>query len=169
MRVQFSSYYAVIAVILTVVVVSGPIAPQIDFTPSSDQIESTQGPSNASITVLTVPSDGYRIIPKRYDDDPEFRIPSAVVHVIDVSANPTLIYEVSIPALGYSAAELYFITEANEGHNLSLDTANRTIERQDLTRESYLAQVNIRVRGTDGVTVLHTSNVTVQVEVTDEG
>jgi hypothetical protein len=158
------SYWVTVVVILGVVLISGPIVPMAEFTSTSVVRVDTSVEPNASITVLDVPSDGFRIAPERYDSDFALHMPSATVQVDDVSGDPTLIYELAVPDLRTTAATLYFITDVNEGNVLTLDTVPSTIQEQKVNRDTYSGELSIRVRAGNGSRTIHQQNVTVTVE-----
>lgn len=119
--------------------------------------------ASAAITVLSVPTDDYRIAPHPNASDPGLFMPPATVRVDRVTGEPTLVYQLAIPELGHIGFTLYFITPVNEGAELTLDTTPSTVDREKLTEDTYRGRVIIGVRETNGTAVFFAENVTVPV------
>lgn len=161
-------YWSVVGVILLTAVVSGPLVPLVDHPAATGGEGVPIERYDATVSVLSVPTEEFQIASQKYESTPALFVPPATVRVDTVVGEPTLVYEVTVPDLHVTAVTLYFISEANEGRELRLETTPTEISRNRLTEDRYRAAVSIRVRTADASNAVYETNVTVPVVLPDD-
>lgn len=151
------------------VVISGPIVPAIDFTQSPHETVPSTEPSNASILVVTPPSDEFRIRHGRWVSEIYLDSPPITIYVEEVVGTPILVYELEIRSLGYAAAQLAFLSERNEGQEITLDLQREPLNGERITESSYPTELSIHLRTGNETRDIYRKNVTVTVEGSNSG
>lgn len=152
--------------ILGVVLLSGPLVPFVDVTPAAPSIPS-DSPASASITVVSPPSDDFRIASARFGAGIYLYSAPLTVRVERVSGSPTLIYELRIDDLGVTFVSVAFLSEADAGTDQVLQIERSTIEPDRITKETYTGAVELRLRTGNETRLIHQQHVAVTVEDVD--
>lgn len=154
-----------IVVILVVVVISGPVLPQVDFTTYSiTSAVSDNDDSSLMISGIEVADIGPRIIPGPFEGQAILDVPSVSIRVEHVTGSPLLIYEVAVANLGHNIATLVAFREQDAGRTHSVDIKNSTLRTREINASSYPAELRIRIRTGNESTTVFRKNVTVIVE-----
>jgi hypothetical protein len=154
-------------VILGIVLLSGPLVPFVDFT-SADASTPSDGVSSATVSVVSPPSDDFRIAPARFGAGVYLYSVSMRVHVQTVTGSPTLIYELRVPGLGRNEVAVAFLGEPDEGRDLVLELGRGTVDPARVTESTYTATVELRLRAGNETRIIHQQTVTIPVEGLDE-
>lgn len=151
---------ATVAVIVVVLVLSGPLVGLVDLTPAEQPAE--VGDGNATVTVVSDPAADLRFDRGRFGTNVSYlRIPPAVVDVKAVSDRPRLVYVVRVPALDYRGSDAELLTD---GGRTRVRISHRAFERGQVTNDSYRATVTIRVQSFAVDRTVYERNVTVPVQ-----
>ena len=120
------------------------------------------GEGTAMVTVVSAP-DHVRLDPGRQGGGVYYlRVPDATIEVERLHGNPILSYSVSIDELGYKRSAVHLLGRAGEGR-LSLSLADDTIDGDRLEHDTYEAQVELVVRGSEGERTVYAGNASVEV------
>lgn len=154
--------WSTVGIIVGVMVLSGPMVGAVDLTPAPP--ESTPGDGNVSLSVVSVPSDGIRLDRGKYGSGVYvLRVPDAEVHVRSIRGSPIVVYKIRIPELGYARASIHVLEEGQDGQREKLEIDEDEIDPGRVTRKVYGGELLVVVRGSDGSSIPHRSNVTVEV------
>lgn len=158
----------VTGLIVLVVLLSGPLAPTIEFTTGAGHRPSFDERSSATISVVEPPSDEFRIAPGRFGTGPYLYSPPVLIHVERVTGAPIIAYELAIPGLSYVTASLTFPSETHEGENLTLTLERGTIQPELLSTSAYSAHLTVSIRAGEETRTVFRRNLTVTVEGFDD-
>ncbi|WP_424017477.1 hypothetical protein ACOZ4N_16630 [Halorientalis pallida] len=150
------------AVVLVVLVLSGPLVGVVDLTPESrGAAELGDGTANASI--VGDPTADLAITPGRFGTNVSYlRIPPAVVDVRQVEDRPRVLYLVSVPELGFERSVTEPLDERVDGR-VTLRMDDRAFPHARIRNESYRATVVVRVQSFEESRTVYRRNVTVPV------
>jgi len=149
---------AVVAIVVAVPVISGPVVGVVDLT-----TESMAGVGQGSATVdgVETPETG------RFDralsaDHYVMEVPDARIHVAAIEGQPLVAYKISVPELGYSRGTTHFLSDDDTGW-VTLSVRSETFAPERIERGSYEAELSLvlRVNGTEEV--LHEGPITMEV------
>lgn len=154
-----------VAVIVAVVLASGPLVGTVDLTPeraTDAGADVPLGNGTAAVSVVSVP-DTVRL------DRGEFganayavRVPNATVAVATAEGRPFLNYKLRIETLGHTTSALYEIGDrANDRIALTLDP--RPIAPDEVNRTEYAGELVVVLTDDRGRRVLYRGTITVEV------
>jgi hypothetical protein len=151
-----------VAVVLAVLVLSGPLVGIVDLTPETrGAAELGEGTANA--TVVGDPTADLAITPGRFGTNVSYlRIPPAVVDVRRVEDRPRLLYSVSVPRLDFERSVSEPLNERVDGR-ITLRMDDRAFTNARIRNESYRATVVVRVQSFEGTQTVYRRNATVPV------
>lgn len=150
---------AVVAVIVSVPVLSGPAVGFIDLT--TRNLEGV-GQGSATVDGVETPDTG------RFDralsaDHYVMKVPDARIHVAAIQGRPLVAYKVSVPALGYSRGTTHFLSDDDTGW-VSISLQSETFAPDRIERSSYEAELSVILRGNGTEEVLHEGPITLEVD-----
>jgi hypothetical protein len=151
---------SVIALILGVTLLSGPLVPGVTLASEPEPVALETG----NVTVSAVEMSGNVTLEKGsygaasyYLDAPPVR-----TQFSNLTGRPTLVYELTIEELGYSRTTNHFLDEsAGDAYELTL--ASDTFTDGEIKRDQYNGTVTISKRDSSGHGVVATRNVTISV------
>ncbi|MEF8886080.1 MAG: hypothetical protein V5A44_13300 [Haloarculaceae archaeon] len=149
---------AVVAVIVTVAVVSGPAVGLVDLT--TRPLEGV-GQGSATVDDVEAPETA------RFDrglaaDSYVLTVPDARVHVAAIEGRPLVSYELSIPAMGYSRTTTHFLRADDTGW-VALSLESNTFPPGRIDQSSYEGELSLVLRVDDTERELYRGPVTVEV------
>jgi len=151
-----------VAVVLVVLVLSGPLIGAVDLTPES-RSAAELGDGTANVTVVGDPTADLAITPGRFGTNVSYlRIPPAVVDVQRVEDRPRLLYSVAVPRLDFERSVTEPLDERVAGR-VTLRMDDRAFPHAKIRNESYRAIVVVRVQSFDGTRTVYRRNATVLV------
>jgi hypothetical protein len=159
------SAYLVVTVIGFVVLLSGPLVPQVDLTttPTEKPSPYCEAHGNASVTVEDVPREQFSVKQRRFGAGSYYiSAPDTTVSVENVQGCPVIVYRLTINDLNYFGQRLYFVTE-ERNRTVSLSVVKGTFTPSDIGAGPYDGTVTILVRG-DQKRPVYRTNVTVRVD-----
>lgn len=143
------------AVIVAVLLVSGPLVGAVDLTPADRGI----GDGTAEVTVER--TDDPVIDRGRFGTNVTYlRIPPAVVDVHGVEGRPRLVYTVRVPALGFERTATRLVDRPGRTR---VRMSPRAFERTTYDQSSYRAELLVRVQSFETDEVVYRRNVSVDV------
>jgi len=153
--------YAVVALLLAVVVLTGPLVGAVDLTHDSEMTGLGQG----TVSVSSVSTTG-SVDLKRGDYGAGtyyLSTPPARATVTAISGRPMLVYSIEIFGLNYKRSTTHFLSADDTG-DLTLTITRDSLTSDTVENDSYDGQLRVlaRTNGTDRL--LHRRNVTVEVE-----
>jgi hypothetical protein len=157
-RLQFGT----VAVILVVLVLSGPLVGVVDLTPES-RGAAELGDGTANVTVVGDPTADLAITPGRFGTNVSYlRVPPAVVDVDRVTGRPRLLYLVRVPDLGFERSVTEPLDERTDGR-VTLSMSDRAFAHARIRNDSYRATVVVRVQSFGGTRTVYRRNATLPV------
>jgi hypothetical protein len=150
------------AVVLAVLVLSGPLVGVVDLTPESrGAAELGDGTANAS--VVGDPATDLVITPGRFGTNVSYlRIPPVAVDVDRVEGRPRLLYLVQVPRLDFERSVTHSLRGGTDGR-VTLRMDDRAFVTESIRNDSYRATVTVRVQSFDGTRTVYRRNATVPV------
>ena len=155
---------AAFVVILAGTLVSGPLVPGVDFTQvrETDGGLDSLGDGSITITEATLPeravlrqgnygAGSYRLL-----------VPDATVVVANYTGRPIISYGVDIDEIGYSRNSIRILVNETDSQ-LSIPLEEDTLDKGQLSEDSYDAQLTLLTRANGNETVVATRNITVEV------
>ncbi|MFC6836242.1 hypothetical protein [Halomarina ordinaria] len=149
---------AVVAIVATLVL-TGPYGPVDATTAAADGFGSDGG--EASVAAVSLPDDATLTAGRYGAEAYTLRVPPATADVERVTGRPMLVYEVRVPALGYSRVSLASLDEGGEDVRLTL--ASDTFAPERIDRETYDGEVLVTVRSGEESRVVERAPLTVRV------
>ena len=150
----------VIAIILGVTLLSGPLVPGVTLAAEPEPVALETG----NVTVSAVELSGDVTLEKGsygaasyYLDAPPVR-----VHFANRTGRPTLVYKLTIEELGYTRTTNHFLDDST-GDTYMLTLASDTFTDGKIQREQYNGTVTVSKRDRAGHGVVATRNVTISV------
>lgn len=151
-----------LAVVLVVLVLSGPLVGIVDLTPET-RGAAQLGDGTANVTVVGDPTADLAITPGRFGTNVSYlRIPTAVVDVRRVDDRPRLLYSVTVPKLDFERSVTEPLDEGVDGR-VRLSMSDRAFAHAKIRNESYRATVRVRVQSFEGTRTVYQRNTTVPV------
>ena len=149
-----------VALVLLVVLVTGPLVGAVDLTRERDPTAGL-GQGNATVTVESMPERATLAQGDYGADSYYLRVPAAAVRLSNVSERPLLAYAIDVPNLSYSRTTSHFVSDQSEGR-FEVTLQEDTIVASKVQQSSYAAQLRLILRG-DAERTIATRNVTVEV------
>ncbi|MEA5387054.1 hypothetical protein VB779_08265 [Haloarculaceae archaeon H-GB11] len=152
--------YGVVAVLLGVALVSGPLVGAVDLThePPADYGEGT-----VTVGAVSAPDSATLDRGSYGEQSYQLEVPDATLEVTAISGRPIVAYTLSIDVLGYSRTTTHFFSERNNGtQTLSLESD--TFAPDEIGNSSYDGELEIVVRDSGPERTVLRTNVTVEVE-----
>jgi hypothetical protein len=152
----------VVAVVLAVSLLSGPLVAGVDLSPTPDEGPPPQT-GDATVAVVSTP-DTARLDRGSFGADAPYTlvVPDATVRLSNVTGGPLLVYKLRIRALGYTRGTTHFLDPSSAGTRaVGLD---RTTLEEDLAQDRYEGELLLLLRGDGPERTLYRGNVTVRVE-----
>lgn len=151
----------VVATVLLVSLLSGPLVAGIDLSPPPDELQSAQT-GNATVDVVSAPENA-RLERGAFGAEAPYTltVPDATVIISNVTGRPLLVYKVRIPELGYQRGTTHFLDASAEGRR-SLNLESATLE-EELSQDSYRGELFVILRGDGPERTIYRGNVTVEV------
>ncbi|KAA9398759.1 hypothetical protein Har1130_11135 [Haloarcula sp. CBA1130] len=151
---------SVIAIILGVTLLSGPLVPGVTLATEPEPVALETG--NVTVSEVEMPEKvtlekGSYGAANYYLDSPP-----AHVHFSNLTGRPTLVYELTIEELGYARTTNHFLDEST-GNAYELTLASDTFTDGEIKRDQYNGTVTISKRDSSGHGVVATRNVTISV------
>ncbi|WP_434530454.1 hypothetical protein ACODNH_14070 [Haloarcula sp. NS06] len=151
---------SVIAIILGVTLLSGPLVPGVTLTTEPEPVALEAG--NITVSTVEMPEDvtlkkGSYGAASYYLD-----APPVPIHFANHTGRPTLVYELTIEELGYSRTTNHFLGDST-GDTYELTLASDTFTDAEIERERYNGTVTVSKRDESGHGVVATRNVTISV------
>ncbi|AQL43095.1 hypothetical protein BV210_10380 [Halorientalis sp. IM1011] len=157
-RLQFGTA----AVVLAVLLLSGPLVGIVDLTPES-RGAAELGAGTANATVVGDPTAELAITSGRFGTNVSYlRIPPASVDVDRVEQRPRLLYVVRVPQLDFERSVTHPLDESVDGR-VTLRMDDRAFPNRVIRTDSYRATVIVRVQSFDGTRTIYRRNATVPV------
>ena len=161
MTPERQAVWAVVAVIITGALLSGPMVAGIDLSPEA---ETGPPPGTGTATVEVVATPEVATLRKgSFGADAPYtlRVPDATVRLSNVTGGPLLVYKLRIRELGYTRGTTHFLDETATGQR-SVSLEGTTLE-ETLAQEQYQGKVLLVLRGDGTERTLYRGNVTVEV------
>lgn len=150
------------AVVLVVLVLSGPLVGVVDLTPES-RGAAELGDGTAEASVVGDPTADLAITPGRFGTNVSYlRVPPAVVDVRQVEDRPRLLYIVRVPALNFERSVTEPLDERVDGR-VTLRMDDRAFQHARIRNESYNATVVVRVQSFEVSRTVYRRTATVPV------
>ncbi|WP_367175893.1 hypothetical protein [Haloarcula rubripromontorii] len=151
---------SVIAIILGVTLLSGPLAPGVTLATEPEPVALESG--NVTVSEVEMPEKvtiekGSYGAASYYLDAPPVRIQFA-----NRTGRPTLVYELTIEELGYTRTTNHFLDDST-GDTYDLTLASDTFTGGEIEHEKYNGTVTVSKRDGAGHGVVATRNVTISV------
>ncbi|RLN01641.1 hypothetical protein [Haloarcula sp. Atlit-7R] len=151
---------SVIAIILGVTLLSGPLVPGVTLATEPEPVALETG--NVTVSAVEMPEKvtlekGSYGAASYYLDAPPVRIQFA-----NRTGQPTLVYELTIEELGYTRTTNHFLDDST-GDTYDLTLASDTFTDGEIKREQYNGTVAVSKRDGAGHGVVATRNVTISV------
>lgn len=157
-----SVVYGVVGVILLVTLVSGPLVGAVDLT-HKQRCRAPVGSGSASVTVDSLP-DRATISQGKFGSKAYYlQVPDGAVTLSNVTGQPLISYDISIPAMGLTTGPTMFLC-AGQSRRQTLSIQQRTIDRDELTADSYNATLTVTLRADGEETVVREKPIVVEVE-----
>ena len=154
------AFYSIIAAIIFVTLLSGPLIPSINWTQETSSGNFPEG--QADITVIDWPNKG-SIEPLKFrSEEYKLTIDSAKIRATTVSGSPVVNYRLNIPKMNRSQVAVYTLTPSDEGSTLSLEIPQSQLESVPAVDELD-AEVEVLVRNNSGKREIGSRNVTISV------
>ncbi|RXK47251.1 hypothetical protein [Halorientalis pallida] len=151
-----------VAVVLVVLVLSGPLVGVVDLTPES-RGAAELGDGTANVTVTGDPGADLAITSGRFGTNVSYlRIPPAAVDVHHVEERPRLLYLVSVPGLGFERSVTEPLDERVDGR-VNIPMSDRAFAHVRVRNDSYRATVVVRVQSFEETRTVYRRNTTVPV------
>ncbi|WP_336329835.1 hypothetical protein [Haloarcula sp. CGMCC 1.2071] len=151
---------SVIAIILGVTLLSGPLVPGVTLASEPEPVTLESG--NVTVSTVEMPDEvtlekGSYGAASYYLDAPPVRIQFA-----NRTGRPTLVYELTIEELGYTRTTNHFLDDS-AGDTYDLTLASDTFTDGEVKHEQYNGTVTVSKRDGAGHGVVATHNVTISV------
>jgi len=145
-----------------VMVVSGPLVPQVDFT--SRDVAPADGQPRINATIQQPPVGSFTFTRGGYGTDVYYlEAPTAEIRIDSISGSPLVLYEIDLYTLNRSLSTVTFLDARTADGTISLAFDAPAIESDQLQSDSYPATVRILTRADNRTTVLYNTSVTVSV------
>ena len=153
-----------VAIILAGTLISGPLAPGVDFTQvrETEQGLDSLGSGTISIAGATLPD---RAVLQRGDYGAgtyRLLVPDATVDVASYSGRPIISYGIDIDEIGYSRNSIRILVNETDS-TLSLPLEEDTLDKGQLGNDSYRAELTLLTRAGGNETIIAQRNITVEV------
>jgi hypothetical protein len=153
--------YAVVGLLLAVVVLSGPLVGAVDLTSESELTGLGQG----NVSVSSVSTDGSVSLNRGEYGAGAYYLstPPARLTVTAISGQPMLVYSVEIFELNYKRSTTHFLSADDAGER-TLTITRDSLAPDAVENDSYRGRIQVlaRTNGTDRL--LHSRNVTIEVD-----
>ncbi|MFB6164990.1 MAG: hypothetical protein ABEJ31_07510 [Haloarculaceae archaeon] len=151
---------ATVAVLLFVVLVSGPLVGAVDLTPPSHS--DTVGDGSANVTVVSDPASTVHVDEGQFGTDVYYlRIPPAVLDVSHVEGRPRIVYVTRVPALGFQRTTSRVLHAGDRGR-VAVRPAPRAFAHDRLAaNRTYRVELIVRVQSFEMDRVLYHRNASV--------
>jgi len=151
---------SVIAVILGVTLLSGPLVPGVTLATEPEPVALETG--NVTVSTVEMPDEvtlekGSYGAASYYLDAPPVRIQFA-----NLTGRPTLVYKLTIEELGYSRTTNHFLDDST-GDTYDLTLASDTFTDGEIEHEQYTGTMIVSKRDGSGHGVVAARNVTISV------
>lgn len=151
---------SVIAIILGVTLLSGPLVPGVKLASEPEPVALETG--NVTVSAVEMPEEvtlekGSYGAASYYLNAPPVRIQFS-----NRTGRPTLVYELTIDELGYTRTTNHFLDDST-GDTYELTLASDTFTDAEIERERYNGTVTVSKRDGSGHGVVATRNVTISV------
>lgn len=151
---------SVIAIILGVTLLSGPLVPGVTLASEPDPVALESG--NVTVSAVEMPEEvtlekGSYGAASYYLNAPPVRIQFS-----NRTGRPTLVYELTIDELSYTRTTNHFLDDST-GDTYELTLASDTFTDAEIERERYNGTVTVSKRDGSGHGVVATRNVTISV------
>ena len=151
---------SVIAIILGVTLLSGPLVPGVKLASEPEPVALETG--NVTVSAVEMPEEvtlekGSYGAASYYLNAPPVRIQFS-----NRTGRPTLVYELTIDELGYTRTTNHFLDDST-GDTYELTLASDTFTDAEIERERYNGTVTVSKRDGSGQGVVATRNVTISV------
>lgn len=161
MRPSTLGPYLVIAFILTIVVLTGPLLQGLI---QNHENNNPIAGGSADVTIVEPPTaDGVSLKKGAYGSNRYIlRAPPLVVDVANVSGRPMLTYKVEATYLGFSRSEIMFLSSDTTGRQ-KIKFSEKTFASSRVQNGSYVVELSVTLRAS-GERKLYSKNVTVPVD-----
>lgn len=156
-----ASVVACLTLILTIMVISGPLV-DIDLTRKGGVMSGDVGSGSMTGTVESMPDQAILERGSFGADSYELRVPDATLTIDSVRGQPILSYRVTIPDHGLTLSTTYVLS-ANAKGVYTLESDTYSITPDQVSADTYTGELEIRVRANQTVRVLERRNITVEV------
>jgi len=151
---------SVIAIILGVTLLSGPLVPGVKLASEPEPVALETG--NVTVSAVEMPEEvtlekGSYGAASYYLNAPPVRIQFS-----NRTGRPTLVYELTIDELSYTRTTNHFLDDST-GDTYELTLASDTFTDAEIERERYNGTVTVSKRDGSGQGVVATRNVTISV------
>lgn len=153
----------VVATVLVVSLLSGPLVAGVDLSPTPTDDGPPPQTGNATVGVLSTP-DSVRLEKGSFGADAPYTlyVPDATVGISNVTGGPLLVYKLRIPELGYSRGTTLFLDDSSTGTR-SVALEQTTLD-EELPEDQYRGELLLLLRGDGPERTLSRGNVTVEVK-----
>ena len=151
---------SVIAIILGVTLLSGPLVPGVTLASEPEPVALETG--NVTVAAVEMPEQVTLEAGSYGAASFYLNAPPARVHFSNLRGRPTLVYELTIEDLGYTRTTNHFLDEST-GDAYELTLASDTFTDEEIERERYNGTVTVSKRDDAGHGVVATRNVTISV------
>jgi hypothetical protein len=160
--------YAVVAVLVAVPVLSGPLVAAVDLSVDRPEAGYTPdenlGDGRVNLTIVRMP-ERLRLVQGDYGDaNYNLRIEPAAVQLHSVRGHPILTYKIRVPGLDLIRIHPHFLGP-NDAGRLQLTIDSEQYAPEQITEREYTARLKILKRENGTMTMLR--NVTAPVEVVE--
>ncbi|WP_336001659.1 hypothetical protein [Halorientalis halophila] len=153
--------WATVAVMLAVLVFSGPLVGVVDLTPET-RGAAALGDGTANATVAGDPGADLVIDEGRFGTNVSYlRIPPATVDLAAVEGRSRLLYHVAVPGLGFERSVTHTVSGDDERVTLRMDP--RAFPRERIRNDSYRATITISVQSFEATRRIYRENASVPV------
>lgn len=151
---------SVIAIMLGVTLLSGPLVPGVTLASEPEPVALETG--NVTVSAVEMP-EGVTLEKGSYGAASYYlNAPPVRIQFSNRTGRPTLVYELTIDELSYTRTTNHFLDDST-GDTYELTLASDTFTDGEIERERYNGTVTVSKRDGSGHGVVATRNVTISV------
>lgn len=153
-----------VLVILTGTLLSGPLAPGVDFTHIRDTDEGLDSLGSGNITIGNATLPDRAVLQRGSYGAGAYRlqVPPATVEVTNYTGRPIISYEIDIDEIGYSRNSIRILVNESASR-LTIPLKEDTLDKGQLDADEYRAQLTLLTRASGNETIVARRNITVEV------
>ena len=156
--------FLAVVILLAGVLVSGPLVPGVDFTRVRESESGLDSLGSGNITVDNATLPERAVLQQGNYGAGTYRllVPDATVDVERYTGRPIISYAIDIDEIGYSRNSIRILVNETDGR-LSLPLEEDTLDKGQLGKDEYAAQLTLLTRAGGNETVVASRNITVEV------